>query len=130
MEIMNCKSCRRLFNYVTGPQLCPACRDEQEKKFIEVKEFIRANPGKNIAEVSEEMDVSIQQLKRWVRQERLIFSEDSGVMIECENCGASIRTGRFCEACKKKMSNALGELYKQEEQTVKRRHVDDKMRHL
>ena len=49
MEVMNCRNCKRLFNYITGPMICPACKDKLEKKFGEVKQFIRENPNKNIA---------------------------------------------------------------------------------
>lgn len=46
MEVMNCRNCKRLFNYITGPMICPACKDKLEKKFGEVKQFIRENPNK------------------------------------------------------------------------------------
>jgi methionyl-tRNA synthetase len=130
MEVMNCRTCKKLFNYISGPYICPACRDELEKKFLEVKKFIRENPNKNISEVSEEMDVSVQQLKTWVRQERLVFSEDSKVMIECEQCGASIRTGRFCDKCKKNLALGLEQLYPKETAANKKGHETDKMRHF
>ena len=130
MEVMNCRGCGRLFNYIGGQQLCPACKDQLEKKFMEVKEYIREHPEKNISQVSEDMDVSIRQLKNWVRQERLIFSEESKVMIECEQCGASIRTGRFCEKCKKNMADNLSKLYQADPQSMKRQHDGDRLRYL
>ena len=130
MEVMNCRGCGRLFNYIGGQQLCPACKDELEKKFMEVKEYIREHPEKNISQVSEDTDVSIRQLKNWVRQERLIFSEESKVMIECEQCGASIRTGRFCEKCKKNMADNLSKLYQADPQSMKRQHDGDRLRYL
>ena len=130
MEVMNCRGCGRLFNYIGGQQLCPACKDELEKKFMEVKEYIREHPEKNISQVSEDMDVSIRQLKNWVRQERLIFSEESKVMIECEQCGAFIRTGRFCEKCKKNMADNLSKLYQADPQSMKRQHDGDRLRYL
>ena len=40
-------------------------------------------------------------------EERLAFTDDSPVGIECENCGAMIKTGRFCDACKSKLQNNL-----------------------
>lgn len=130
MEVMNCRGCGRLFNYIGGQQLCPACKDELEKKFMEVKEYIREHPEKNISQVSEDMDVSIRQLKNWVRQERLIFSEESKVMIECEQCGAFIRTGRFCEKCKKNMADNLSKLYQADPQSMKRQRDGDRLRYL
>lgn len=107
MDVRNCRQCGRLFNYIGGPQVCPACKDKLEDKFQEVKEFIRDNPRASIQEVSEENDVSVQQIRQWVREERLEFSADSPVGIECEKCGASIRTGRFCEACKNNVADAF-----------------------
>lgn len=110
MDVRNCKMCGNLFNY-TGSPLCPACNKKMEKKFSEVKEYIRANPTSSISVVSEETEVPIQQLKRWIREERLSFSKDSGVVIQCEKCGAAILTGRFCKECKRTMTKSLESLY-------------------
>lgn len=130
MDVLNCKSCKRLFNYIGGPMICPACRDKLEKKFLEVREFIRDNPGKNIAEISTEMDVSVQQIKTWIRQERLSFTAESNVTIECEKCGRPIRTGKYCEKCKKNLVNTLQGLYDHETPSMRREKEVDRMRHL
>lgn len=111
MDVKNCRSCGRLFNYLAGPYLCEACRNAMEEKFLEVKEYIRENKDANITQISEDCDVTVKQIKQWVREERLILSEGSNVYIECENCGAAIRTGRFCEDCKTKMRGTLQSLY-------------------
>lgn len=130
MEVMNCRNCKRLFNYIGGQMICPACKDKLEQKFLEVKQYIRENPGKNISEISTDMDVSIHQLKTWVRQERLSFTAESNMTIDCEKCGAPIRTGRFCENCKRNMVNTLDALYKKETVSKPKHHESDKMRHL
>ena len=62
--------------------------------------------------IAEDNDVTIPQIKQWIREERLIFTEDSIVGIECENCGTMIRTGRFCKACKDGMANNMSQLIK------------------
>ncbi len=49
----------------------------------------------------------VNQIRQWIREERLQFTDDSDIGIECENCGASIKTGRFCENCKNTMANNL-----------------------
>jgi len=36
------------------------------------------------------------------------------VGIECEQCGVSIKTGRYCEACKKAVTENLESAYKKE----------------
>ena len=95
MEVRNCKGCGRLFNYLQGPPLCPACIAGLEDKFQQVKQFLRDNPKAPMSVVAEENDVSTKQIRQWVREERLSFTEESQITLECENCGAKILTGRF-----------------------------------
>lgn len=125
MEVKNCRGCGRLFNYIGGGYfLCPTCKDELEKKFSEVKQYIKDNPGATIPQISQEMEVSSNQIERWVREERLVFADDSAIGFECENCGASIKTGRYCTACKSKMTNDLSSMYKTEPQQVERKKME------
>ena len=107
MEVKSCRKCKRLFNYISGPFICPNCKEEQEKKFYDVKEYIRDNPHATIHDVAENMEITVIQIQQWVREERLQFSEDSGIALQCEKCGANIYTGRYCENCKAKMANNL-----------------------
>ena len=104
MEVRACRSCKRLFNYIAGPVRCPACSEALEKKFQQVKSYIWDHKTASLQEISEANDVSVGQLRQWVREERLCFTEDSPVGLECENCGAIIKTGRYCANCK---SNAI-----------------------
>ena len=112
MEVKNCRGCGRLFNYVAGIyMLCPACMEELEGKFTVAKEFIRDNKNATIPMVAEAADVTTQQVERWVKEERLVFSDDSPIGIECESCGAMIKSGRFCDKCRNGMANSLGNMY-------------------
>ncbi len=77
MEIRNCRGCGRLFNYIGGVSICPACKEEVEAKFVQVKEYIENNKKASITQIAEDNDVSMQQLRQWIRDERLVFSEDS-----------------------------------------------------
>lgn len=106
MDVRNCKMCGAIFNF-DGSPLCPKCRRKMEEKFSVVKEYILKNPSSSISVISEETEVPIQQLKRWIREERLSFSKESGVVIQCEKCGAPILTGRFCKECKRTMTRSL-----------------------
>lgn len=107
MNIRNCRMCGHIFNYVAGPILCPHCREKMEAKFQEVKEYIRANPGVGIQDVAENCDVEPSQIQQWLREERLELTEGSVIYLQCEKCGAPIRSGRFCEKCKYEMSMDL-----------------------
>lgn len=107
MEVRNCRKCGRIFNYVLGAPICPACREKTEEKFQEVKEFIRANKGASIPEISEVCQVETSQIHQWIREERLVFADDSPIGVNCENCGTMIKTGRFCDKCKAEMANTF-----------------------
>ena len=115
MEVRNCKSCGKIFNYMSGPPLCATCLAALDVKFEEVKEFIYDHPRVGIQEVSEEMGVSIPIIKQWIREERLSFAEDSMIGLECEGCGTTIKTGRFCKNCKDKLAKGLTNLYPTEQ---------------
>lgn len=114
MDVKNCRGCGRLFNYIGGGYLlCPVCKEELDKKFKVVKQYIYDNPRATMYEISQANDVSVPQIERWVREERLVFSDDSPIGIECENCGATIKSGRFCPKCKESVARGFGELYKE-----------------
>ena len=112
MNIKNCRKCGKIFNYVGGPQICQACAEALESKFQEVKAYISEHKqASGLKEVSEACEVDINQIRQWVREERLTFGDDSVMGVECENCGAVIKTGRFCEKCKKEMANSLNDSF-------------------
>ena len=41
MNLRNCRQCGQVFNYMAGNMICPKCREEAEKKFQEVKDYLR-----------------------------------------------------------------------------------------
>lgn len=110
-DIRNCKQCGKLFNY-TGKSLCPECLKSKEDEFNEVKEYIRENPSAGIADVSEATGTSVNQIRQWVREERLAFSDvTAGGGINCESCGRPIKTGRLCASCKNQVSRDLTQAF-------------------
>lgn len=134
MDVRNCRRCKKLFNYIGGMQICTACQGDLEKEFQKVKEYLRENPKAAMGVIAEENEVTIQQIKQWVREERLSFTEDSPVAIECENCGTMIRTGRYCKNCKNilatNMNEAIQKPKKQIEVPVKPAKEKERMRFL
>ena len=131
MDVRNCRNCGRMFNYLGGPAICPICRDSAEKEYEKVRDYIRDNPHSNIQKISDDCEVTVQQINQWVREERLEFSKDSPVMLTCENCGATVRTGRYCEKCKNSMANNLNEAFRKPvapPPETKKLHESDKMR--
>lgn len=107
MNVKNCRKCGKIFNYIGGMPICPTCREAADKKFQEVKDYIREHKGCSIPEVSEECDVDEAQIRQWVREDRLIFDASSGIGVVCEVCGVAIASGRYCDKCKLNLVNGL-----------------------
>ena len=110
MNVRNCRKCGKLFNYVMGPFICPSCRESLEEDFQRVKEYVRANPGATINVVSEVCNVSVSQIHQWLREERLELTEGSAISLACEVCGALIKSGKYCEKCKRELTMGLKEV--------------------
>ena len=134
MEVKNCRGCGRLFNYIGGGYLlCPVCMEELDKKFAKVKQYIEEHKQASMPDIARENDVSVNQLERWVREERLTFAEDSPIGIDCENCGVTIKSGRFCNNCRDQLQKGFGGLYRENkpvENKTLRRDSGGRMRFL
>ncbi len=135
MNVRNCRSCGCIFNYVAGQVICPACREKLEEKFHEVKEYIRQNKGVGIQQVAEECDVDPNQIRQWLREDRLELATDSALYLNCESCGQPIRSGRFCDKCKANMTRDLQSVMKgskpaADPKPVKNQGDSAKMRYL
>jgi methionyl-tRNA synthetase len=124
MNVRNCSRCGRIFNYVTGQPICIQCKTELESLFKDTRLYIRRNPNASIQEVSEQCKVEVKQIRQWIREERLSFSADSTVGIDCEKCGMSIKTGRFCEKCKAETINSLNSVRPVNSPTLETRPKD------
>lgn len=107
MDIRNCRNCGNIFNYLTGPIVCPACKESLEAKFQEVKQYIEEHPGVGIRQVSDACDVETSQIQQWLREERLEVTENSAIYLNCESCGAPIRSGRYCDKCRNALTNGF-----------------------
>ena len=79
----------------------------KEEKFQEVKAYVFDHKGADITEVSEVCDVDPNQIRQWVREDRLQFTDDSPIRIPCEKCGVMIRSGRYCDKCNAELINGF-----------------------
>lgn len=107
MNVVNCKCCGRLFNVLGREKICPSCRKAQEEKFQQVKKYLSERPNSSVEQTATDNDVSVKQIRQWIREERLVLSSATDSGIVCENCGKPICSGRFCDSCKLSMANNL-----------------------
>lgn len=107
MDVRNCRKCGKLYNFISGQHICPACKEALEKTFADVRDFIRDNRQATMQQISEACNVETSQIQQWIREERLEFTADSPIKIQCETCGANIRSGRYCDKCKQTVASGL-----------------------
>ena len=111
MDIRNCTRCGKIYAY-DGFNICMQCRREDEEDFKRVKEYIDENPGANISEVSEKTKIDSKKIIEFLKQGRLEIEDENNTLLQCERCGASIKTGRFCDKCtaemQKEFKQAIG----------------------
>ena len=107
MNVTNCRSCGKLFNVLGRERICPECRKALEDKFQQVKEYLTQNPNSSVEQTATDNEVSVKQIRQWIREERLVLSNATESGIVCENCGKPICTGRFCDSCRASMANEL-----------------------
>lgn len=133
-EVRNCRRCGKLYNYIGGQPICPDCKEKDEVDFKRVKEYLYQNPGATMSEVSTVLDVSMEKIRQYLRDGRLeIVGDEGNFVLECESCGKSIRTGRYCDACSVDLQRNLKSTAKQMDQSISRTEAEKKglgMRYL
>lgn len=98
--ICNCKRCGKVID--AQDQLCTSCIEEEEREFKKIKEFLIENPFATVFQVATLLDVPIQNIKRYLRQNRLEIVErdnQKNEFLTCQRCGAPISSGHYCMSC-------------------------------
>lgn len=113
-DVRNCRKCGKLYNYIGGAPICPQCKESEEEDFKRIKEYLYEYPGASLTQVSTELDISVELIRRFLREGRLeITNEDGNLILECENCGRSIKSGRFCAECERELASGFRSAAKQ-----------------
>ncbi len=113
-DVRNCRKCGKIYNYIGGAPICPVCKQLEEDDFQKVKEYLYENPGATLTQVSTELQMGVEKIKRFLKEGRLEITDDYGNMVlECESCGKSIKSGRFCAECERDLTVGLRSAAKQ-----------------
>ncbi|MEA5058890.1 MAG: MerR family transcriptional regulator [Clostridia bacterium] len=105
MQLMKCKWCGRPFQSI-GVGFCPKCLQELDDQYKPVRDYLYDNPNATIDEVVEATGVSQRVILYYLRDGRLQMVNSSG-LLRCEQCGAPINSGRFCEKCTNKVEQRM-----------------------
>jgi flagellar operon protein (TIGR03826 family) len=107
-DVRNCKKCGKMFTY-RDKNICEDCIKEELDDFKRVKDYLYDHPGASMTEVSMAVEISTRKLTRYLKEGRLEISGEEGanMLLSCESCGKSIRSGRWCKDCDSELKNNL-----------------------
>jgi flagellar operon protein (TIGR03826 family) len=106
MDIRNCKRCGNIYHY-NGTGVCNQCTQQEQEDFDKVRDYLFEHPNSPASEINQSTGVELKVISRFLKEGRLkMEGQDEGI-ITCDKCGASIKSGRFCEACLQEMQSEL-----------------------
>ncbi|MCM3750188.1 flagellar protein [Paenibacillus pasadenensis] len=99
MNLDNCPRCGRLFakNF---RDVCPNCIREIDREYDECRDYLRKYRGATINELSEQTNVSIRQITKFIKEGRISLLDAPNLSYPCEVCGILIREDHMCDSCR------------------------------
>ncbi|QMV41685.1 flagellar protein [Cohnella cholangitidis] len=102
MNLSYCPKCGKLFSK-NFREVCNSCHAELEKDYERCAEHLRKNKGMDIQQLSDELEISIKQITKWIREGRISLLDAPNMSYPCESCGVLIREAHLCDSCKKRL---------------------------
>lgn len=106
MTLKNCAKCGRMFAAEEHQKLCSNCVENDDELFKIVREYVYDNPSATVQDTAEATEVPEEKILKFLRQGKLQLRGD-GVGLDCERCGKSIPSGRFCDKCAQEMAQGF-----------------------
>ena len=110
MEVRVCESCKYMFNYIAGSEVCPKCKQIEEEKLEVVRGYLSKNPKADIQTIVEAVEIKSSTLLRFLKEEKLELTDESPVVLRCERCGKRIYSGVRCQECSFEMNLRINQL--------------------
>ena len=82
-----------------GQFKCEDCGHKEYDDYGKSRNYIEAHPGANVYQIAEATGVSRKSINNLVKEGRFEITKDSKTFLQCEVCGANIRSGRVCPNC-------------------------------
>lgn len=90
-----------------GEYQCEDCQETAYDDYGKVRAYIEEHRGATAAQIEDAVGVSQRTIRRLLKEGRLEVSEDSRMFLQCELCGKTLRSGRYCPECETKMHRSL-----------------------
>jgi flagellar operon protein (TIGR03826 family) len=103
MNLVYCPRCDKLYAK-TIRDVCNNCHNQLEKEYERCAEYLRQHKGLNIQQLSDDTEISVKQITRWIREGRISLYNAPNMSYPCESCGTLIRENPICDSCRSRLS--------------------------
>lgn len=86
-----------------GEYRCEDCGELAYDDYGKVRAYIEEHRGATAAQIEEAIGVSQKTIRRLLKDGRLEVAEGSRTFLQCEICGKTLRSGRYCPECEMKV---------------------------
>ncbi len=100
-KVLPCAICGKLFEMNGFREVCPACLEKDIKDFDSIRDYLYVHPRAKVFEVSNNLDIPVPVIKRYLKEGRLEIIEKNNLFLKCEKCGKPICSGTQCSDCLK-----------------------------
>lgn len=100
-----------------------------EENFKRIKEYLDQHPKATILQVAVDLDITVKMIERYLREGRLEIVEAENFFLDCQKCGAPIRSGRYCEACMRSLDSDIKKAINEAAAHINQKR-NEKMRYL
>ena len=88
--------------HAKGAYKCEKCGNINYDTFSKVKNYLDENGPTPVIDISLSTGVATEIVEYLLLEEHLEIPASSEIKLQCQGCGAPIRSGRLCEVCKNK----------------------------
>ncbi len=102
MNFRNCKSCRKIFQHMTGSkeQYCPTCKTRILEESELLNKIIDSNKNITLNELADQSKISKKNIDSYIKSKRIPVVKGY-VYNKCLKCGDNIISGKICSKCLK-----------------------------
>jgi flagellar operon protein (TIGR03826 family) len=102
LNVGNCPRCGRVF--AKGLRdVCNECYKDIEKQYEICVQYLRENRGCHIDQLSNDTEVSVRQITKFIREGRISLIGAPNLAYPCDSCGTYIRESTMCESCRDRL---------------------------
>lgn len=103
MRVLNCISCGKIFKPIVDTKVCQNCVKADEEWLSRIRDHLYDYPDASLDNVSNMLEIDREKIISFIKAGKL--EHISHMAIQCENCGESIESGKYCDECIREMKS-------------------------